>query len=149
MLAATEGGTMMLSKLRRLPDVVPSPTSRVRFAVLASVLFAAFAFAGAAIAANIYWASPLSPGGYASTGGWNNRTYNWACRDDGTGNTGKTQVAFFLTTDPPDDPSYKSGIVDSRCSTGVYARLDFSGYFKCRCWNKGTISFKVVCQTNI
>ena len=80
---------MMLSKLRRLPDVLPSPTSRVRFAVLASVLFAAFAFAGAAIAANIYWASTLSPGGYASTGGWNNRTYNWACRDDGTGNTGR------------------------------------------------------------
>lgn len=139
----------MLSKLRTLPDALRRPTGRGRFAIFVTACMMVFAFAGAAIAANIYFASTLSPGGYASTGGWNNRTYNWACRDDTTGNTGKTQVAFFLTTDPDTNPSYKSGIVDSRCATQTYARLDFSGYFKCRCWNKGTISFKVVCQTNI
>jgi hypothetical protein len=109
------------------------------------VLFVAGAFVGTALAVNFYNTTTIDPGGQANTAGWNNRDYNRACRDDSTGNWGWVEAAYINTGG---SIQYQSNPQFTRCAAGDVARVEENGYFKCRCWNRGTISFRVVCQTD-
>lgn len=119
-----------------------SPLRRWCFVAFVAALFAAFAFAGAALAGlQTYYSDSLGPNGYASTPGWNNRDYNRACRN---GNSGQMSVAYYNT----DNIRVAwSGVVWTNCGTGAVARLENNGYYKCRCTNEGTVTFPVICQT--
>jgi hypothetical protein len=116
--------------------------SRVRVGVLFGVVVVALVCVGTALAVNFYYVGNLSPGGYASSAGWNNRDYNRACRDDGS--FGSMAAGYYNTSGGLD---FYSGTVSTKCSAGAYARLENDGYFKTRCWNNGGSTFWVVCQT--
>jgi hypothetical protein len=133
----------MMGGIRLKPGMVwVRPKSRARCALLLAALFSVFALAGVALATDFYYVGNLGPGGYASSGGWNNRSYNRARRDDGS--LGTMAVGYYNTSGGLD---FWSGDVSTRCSTGNIAALENDGYFKTRCWNDGGSTFWVVCQT--
>ena len=117
----------------------------MRFAILIASLFVACVFAGTALAVSFYQVGTLGPGGFGTTAGWNNRDYNRVCADEpGSPFTYLAAAGYYNSSN---QLVYYTGPIWTSCGQGQIARLENNGYFKCRCWNRDTISFRIVCQT--
>lgn len=133
-----------LSRLRPRRTAAKRPRWATRFAILAASLFMAFVFAGTALAVITYKNGDLGAGGFASTSGWNQRDWNRACPNPSVGINYKAAVGYYNADMVL---MHYSGVVYANCTLGNIARLENNGYFRCRCWNKDTITLPFVCQT--
>ena len=118
----------------------------MRFVALAVAALAASVWIGSSLAYSYqqYGDGTLGPGGYFQTAGWNNRSWNIACRKD---NSGKMSVSYYDTNMVR---IHYSGVIWTSCGAGgggPKAALENNGYYRCRCTHEGTVSFPVFCQT--